>query len=377
MSPPLADERFEIVEVRLRELEPVPAAQPFRDATMGPFTAYPLRAVGLRDRDGTWGEAPLKGEGQPALVSLLVGALLAHPPAAHPELLRALRWAIRNDGFRGPAGVALAAVDLALHDLAARRRGLPLHRLLGATRDHAPAYGSGGGTHLDDDALAAELAGFVARGFGCVKMKVAGEAGTRMDDDVRRVRLARAAIGPGVELAVDANQAWSVEEALRFAERIADQDVAWFEEPVHSADLVAIGELARRSPVPLAFGESERCRQVFPSLVAAGVRHLQPMPEACTAVEDWLAVRDLAARSGCRLSCGGVSYLTCQLVATAGAEALTELLVPLIEPLAAVLADPPRLVDGRFELGDAPGLACRVDWERCAGRVRSERSWSR
>ena len=170
-----------------------------------------------------------------------------------PAAWLAMRRAVRNDGGVGIAAMAIAAVDIALWDLSARLAGLPLCTLLGRFHDAVPVYGSGGFTSYDDARLAAQLADWAASGITRVKMKV----GRQPDADPRRVRRAREAVGPGVELYVDANGAYTRREALAWAERFAEEDVRYFEEPVSSDDLDGLAFVRDRAPAGMAIAAGE------------------------------------------------------------------------------------------------------------------------
>lgn len=162
---------------------------------------------------------------------------------------------VRNLGKQGIAAMAISAVDSALWDLKARLLGLPLVTLLGAVRDSVPIYGSGGFTSYSDTQLEAQLAGWVAAGIPRVKMKV-GRDGRA---DLRRVRVARKAIGADTELFVDANGAYSRKQALAQAQEFADMQVTWFEEPVSSDDLDGPALAAR----PRSCRDGDRGRRVW------------------------------------------------------------------------------------------------------------------
>jgi L-alanine-DL-glutamate epimerase-like enolase superfamily enzyme len=345
---------------------------------MGPFETFGISAIHLRDADGNEGEAPTTNQ-LAMLEAMLLPRLLREVPTAYSELYHDMYWAIRNTGFRGPAASTLGGVDLALHDLAARRAGKPLHRYLGATRDWAAVYGSGGGVNLTERELIDEMTGFVGRGFTSLKMKVGKNFGREMDEDVRRVKAVRKIVGPGPRLAVDANQTWAAEQALEFAKRIADQTIAWFEEPVHSADLSEIRTVCESSPIPVAMGESEMCGRVFPSLAEAGVTHLQPAVHQLSGVDEWLATRDLALSRGLAFSSGGFSQYVCQLIATAPETTETELLVPIIGTLDPLFKRKPQLRHGRYHLTDEPGISIRVDWDRLTkeNQISIDKRWKR
>src|SRR5688500_393529 len=177
---------------------------------------------------------------------------------------------------------------MAMRDILAQRANLAWHRFMGAQRDKVPVYASGGGTNLPLDELLAEMRDFVACGFRTVKMNGGADFGTRMEEDVRRVRAVRAAIGANIGLAVDANQTWDAAQALDFARRIAELDIAWFEEPVHSADRAALRELcAAPCPIPVAMGESESHWLGFRDLAECGAPHLQCGPGGLPGFDRW------------------------------------------------------------------------------------------
>ena len=116
------------------------------------------------------------------------------------EIWSTMLWKVRNLGRPGVASMAISAIDNALWDLKAKLLGLPLLVLLGKCGDRVPVYGSGGFTSYSIAQLQRQLAGWAAVGIGMVKMKI----GTHPEQDVDRVRAAREAIGPEVQLFVDA-----------------------------------------------------------------------------------------------------------------------------------------------------------------------------
>jgi L-alanine-DL-glutamate epimerase-like enolase superfamily enzyme len=193
-----------------------------------------------------------------ASITALIESLLAETIAGFNALDPQAAWlamqrAVRNLGREGLAATAISAVDAALYDLKSRILDLPLATLLGAYRHEVPIYGSGGFTTYSDDELQTQLAGWVSRdGCAFVKMKV----GTHPQDDPRRVEIAKAAIGEAT-LFVDANGAYSVTQALAFAERFADQNVGWFEEPVSSDDLRGLRKIRARAPFGMEIAAGE------------------------------------------------------------------------------------------------------------------------
>jgi L-alanine-DL-glutamate epimerase-like enolase superfamily enzyme len=142
---------------------------------------------------------------------------------------------------------ALAAVDLALWDAAGRRAGRPVAELLADAPERAVAVNATIGAG-DPEAAAGAAAQAAAAGFACVKLKVG------IGDDDARVAAVRAAVGPGVALRLDANGAWSVEEAERRIGELAVHDLELVEEPV--SGVAALRALRDRVEVPIAMDET-------------------------------------------------------------------------------------------------------------------------
>ncbi|KON81415.1 hypothetical protein PA01_07175 [Azoarcus sp. PA01] len=207
------------------------------------------------------------------------------------------RWhdmtvAIRNLGRPGICAMAISVVDSALWDLKARALGLPLAALLGRARADIAVYGSGGFTSCSTPALQAQLDSWAQQGFAHVKMKVGRSPG----DDVARVTAAAQSIGRQTELFVDANGAYTRKQALWFAERFAELQVAWFEEPVSSDDLAGLRLLRDRGPAGMAISAGEYGYDLpyFRRLLEAGaVDILQADATRCGGVTGFLGVAAL------------------------------------------------------------------------------------
>jgi L-alanine-DL-glutamate epimerase-like enolase superfamily enzyme len=198
----------------------------------------------------------------------LVAAVVGKEAMAVPAAWAAMAQKVRNLGKPGIAAMAIAAVDNALWDLKARLLDIPLVTLLGPVRAGVDVYGSGGFTSYDDRQLRDQLGGWVASGIPRVKMKI----GTHPADDLRRVRVAREAIGPDAQLFVDANGAYSRKQALAFAEAFTDLGVTWFEEPVYHHDHEGLRLLRDRGPagMDIAAGEYAYDTEYFRRLLDAG-----------------------------------------------------------------------------------------------------------
>jgi len=212
----------------------------------------------------------------------------------------AMSRALRNIGRPGVGMMAVAALDVALWDLKARLAGLSLARLLDAAHETVPVYGSGGFTSYPLERLCGQLGGWVAQGIPRVKMKVGRDPGA----DPARVDAVRGAIGPDVELYVDANGALSRKEAVAWAWRFADEwGVAWFEEPVSSDDVEGLALVRDLGPpgLDVAAGEYGYLLPDFARLAGA-VDCLQADVTRCGGITGLKRAAAVAAEHGLELS---------------------------------------------------------------------------
>lgn len=177
-------------------------------------------------------------------------------------------WAEMNPyGHKGMTVGALSAIDTACWDMKGKAVGLPLHRMFGACRHRIKTYASGGLWLSDSiDELAREAEQFVADGFHAMKVRI-GKPDWR--DDFERVRAVRNAIGPNIELMVDANQGLTVKQAIRLGRRLEELDIFWLEEPVAAHDLAGHAEVRSRLDTPVASGESEYSRFGMRTMIEA------------------------------------------------------------------------------------------------------------
>lgn len=363
LKTPIYREPFDIRTVEMRCVAPVEFKRPFYDATMGPFQHYRACFVRLTDRHGTWGECEFPVTGLDLLKHTFVSLLLDAKETTYEALYRTLYWSIRNEGFRGGAALALGHLDRIFHDLIARRQGVPVFRYLGGNNPRVRAYASGGSIHLEGNELLDECLAWEAQGYATIKMKFGG-LDTSVQEDLTRIASVREALRPETGLAVDANQSMILAKAQVLSQELGGMNIAWLEEPVHSAALHNIEALCDSSPVPISYGESERTALVFPSLVRAGVRHLQPIAGHIVSLHEWLSIAELARRHDLMFSGGGTSHINASLVAAAGQEAQLEYLEPVVGAMASLLWVKPDVRDGHFIVPEVPGIGTEVDWPR-------------
>ncbi len=200
-------------------------------------------------------------------------------------------------GRRGMMIRALSAIDIALWDLAGKRRNAPLAELLGGCIRAVPAYASGGYYRGDESAAAQIVAEEIEenrrQGFRDHKIKVGGLS---IAGDADRVAAGIAAIGPEGRLALDANNAYpNAHEALRairaFERAAGDHGLWWMEEPLSPDDIAGHAELARAVETPIATGEIAQTRYEFRALIetkAADI--LQPDAGVLGGISEWIRV---------------------------------------------------------------------------------------
>jgi L-alanine-DL-glutamate epimerase-like enolase superfamily enzyme len=154
---------------------------------------------------------------------------------------------------------AMGAVDIAIWDIIGKALGLPVYKVLGAYDERIRVYAAGGyyeeGKGLKE--LAREMEEYVGEGFRAVKMKVGGEP---MSVDAERVRAVRDAVGPKVDLLIDANNKWNAYDAIRFGRMVEKYDIYWFEEPVEPDDFTGCAEVKNALDIPIVAGENEFTR---------------------------------------------------------------------------------------------------------------------
>jgi L-alanine-DL-glutamate epimerase-like enolase superfamily enzyme len=217
----------------------------------------------------------------------LAPRLTGHDALAIGGAWRTMVEQIRNLGRPGIASMAIAAVDNALWDLKGKLLDVSVAALIGIVRPGIMAYGSGGFTSYSDSQLREQLGGWAEVGFLAVKMKIGRDAAA----DIARVHAAREAIGPKVELFVDANGAYTRKQALYQAHRFRDDDVTWFEEPVVADDLKGLRLIRDAGPpgMNIAAGEYGYDSWYFRRMLDAGaVDVLQADATRCAGVTGFL-----------------------------------------------------------------------------------------
>ena len=269
-------------------------------------------------------------------------------------------------GRAGSTMRALSIIDVALWDRNARAAGLPLSQYLGGyAKDTVKAYASGG-YYLDgktNEQLGEELAGYVAKGFKAVKMKVGRFS---PQEEEARISVAREAIGDDILLMLDANNAWKdLPTALEYMKRYEPYDPYFIEEPFSPDDINNHAELARRTSVPVATGEIEAGRWRHQELLekrAAMV--LQTDAAVCGGISEWRRIAASAAGFGVNMYPHWFHDLHIHLVAsTPNAEYVEFFPDDQVLNFRRLVDTQLEFADGRLTVPVTPGLGFRFDDE--------------
>ncbi|SDT49664.1 mandelate racemase/muconate lactonizing enzyme family protein [Jiangella sp. DSM 45060] len=331
---------------------------------------YETLLVKVTADDGTcgWGEAlaPVGPEVPAAVVDRLLAPVLRGMDARRPRpAWSRLRDLMRERGhLTGHQADALAAVDIALWDLAGRIAGRPVAELLGgAFRDAVPVYVSGLPRETDDE-RAALAATWVERGATAVKLHL----GHGVDADLATVDAVRAA-APSLRVAVDAHWVYDVTDALRLADGLAARGGWFLEAPLAPEDVAGHAELVRQARLPIAVGEALRNRYEFGSWLDARALRLAQPDVARTGITEAMVVAELAAARHVPVaphhSTGLAVALAAGLHVSAAVESLAvfEYQPTSVDVGQRVLRQPLPIGPGSIAVPGGPGLGIDVDEE--------------
>ena len=292
---------------------------------------------------------------------LLNGKLFDKPAEAF-EFLTRKTWVLGlQTGEFGPIAQCIAGIDIALHDLMARRDKIPLWKYLGGVSDSVKTYASG--INPANAEKTAEMA--LEAGHNALKLKIGFDSAR----DIQNIKSLRALLGENGELMVDANQAWTVNEAREMMQKIAAFDIKWLEEPIHAdrpddewCSLKASGN------TPLAGGENIMGGRHFDRLIeAAYFSVIQPDLAKWGGLTETVPVARKIIEAGIRYCPhylgGGIGLLaSAHALAAVGGNGVLEFDINK-NPLRSTF------VDAFFEtssnlikLGESPGLGVEVDF---------------
>jgi D-galactarolactone cycloisomerase len=264
---------------------------------------------------------------------------------------------------RGLALQAIAALDTAIWDALGRAAGLPLYRLWGAVTDEVPISVIGGYYHLDAGQTAETVRRYVDQGFGGMKFKVGGRS---PQVDAERFRVAREAAGPDFVLMADANQGYTLAEAVDFARRVADVGLRWFEEPCRwTNDRRWMRDVRYQAGVPVCAGQSETTLHGLRDLLIDGAIDVSNFDASWAGGPTiWRKAAGLCAAFGVQLGHHEEPQVSSHLLASVPDHTFTECFDEERDPFFWRLTDmSTRVAGGRYQLPDRPGFGIDLDWD--------------
>jgi L-alanine-DL-glutamate epimerase-like enolase superfamily enzyme len=351
--------------VKITGVSAIPLAIPLNEGT--PPSTWAAGAgkqilVRVETDEGLVGWGECFAYGAPLAVCNVVDEGLApivtgHDPTQIEYLIDRTHRALMIWGRRGLAMMAVSGVELALWDLAGKARGVPVYQLLGGLcQPRVRAYASLLRYPSPAD-VARAAAQAVGRGATAVKLH---------QIDVPSIAAAREAIGAGVELMVDTNCPWTVEEAIRVGRQLERYDLRWLEEPVWPPeDYAGLARVRAAVHIPIACGENDATVFGFKAILDAGAADVvQPSVTKVGGLSEMKKIATLAAAANVTLVPHSYYFgpglaATLHLIASTPGVPYVEF--PPGELQAPLLATPIRSVDGFVGVPDAPGLGADPD----------------
>ncbi|MGD6742106.1 L-talarate/galactarate dehydratase [Streptomyces sp. BH106] len=304
------------------------------------------------------------GPAQFAHAKEIADNLIGEDPSDIGRLWTKLVWAGASVGRSGVATQAIAALDIALWDLKAKRAGLPLAKLLGAHRDSVQCYNTSGGfLHTPTDQVLDNATASLASGIGGIKIKV-GNPDRKAD--LARLTAVREHIGDDVPLMVDANQQWDRPTAQRMGRAMEEFDLVWIEEPLDAYDAQGHAALAASLDTSVATGEMLASVAEHVELIKANACDvIQPDAPRIGGITQFLKLATLAEHNNLQLAPHFAMEIHLHLAAAYPIEPWVEhfdWLEPLFNERLAIS-------DGRMHVSSRPGLGITLSEQARAWTV--------
>ncbi len=351
-----------IARIEIQQVDLVPKVK--RTDAIQAFVAQETPIVRIFTDDGAAGTGYTYtiGQGGSSIVALLrdhVGPwLIGRDADMVEELWKGLFFFTHATSVGGITAFALAAIDTALWDLRCRKAGLPLHVMAGGAQRRIPIYSTEGGwLHVDTKALVDDALAVKAKGFGGTKIKVGRP---HVAEDVARLGAVRAAVGPGFEIMTDANQAFTVSEAIRRARAFEPLDLAWFEEPLPAEDIDGHVRLSNSTSLPIAVGESLYHPSHFREYLQRGACSIVQVDVGRVGgITPWLKTAHLAETFNVMVCPHFLMELHVGLCAAVPNAAWVEYIPQLDD----ITASRIRIENGHAIPSDKPGIGIEWDWQ--------------
>ena len=304
------------------------------------------------------------GYGLYAHAKEIAGNLIGEDPSDIARIWDKLVWAGASVGRSGLATQAIAAFDVALWDMKAKRAGLPLAKLLGARRDSVQCYNTSGGfLSTPVDQLVANCESAIAGGIGGIKIKVGSPDPM---SDLSRLEAVRKVVGDRVPLMVDANQQWDRPTAERVGRALEEFNLVWIEEPLDAYDVEGHARLAAQLVTPIASGEMLTSVAEHLALIANdAVDFIQPDAPRVGGITQFLKIATMAEQKYLKMAPHFAMEIHLHLAAAYAHDTWVEHF-DWLDPL---FNEHLEIKDGRMMVSDRPGLGFTLSEQALAWRV--------
>jgi galactonate dehydratase len=366
-------------EIRITDVIAHPLTQRLPQPTVtswGKYTEVSIVLVEVRTDAGIIGVGEALARFSPkAYAELIETSLKPRLVGGNPADIQA-HWRTMRRALSGRAGgmlfEAIAGVDIALWDILGKVAGLPIYRLLGGMgRTEVPVYAASVNWG-SDEFMDRELDGYLEKGFPRIKIKIANP----VKDACRRIARLRRRAGDDIELYVDANWAYTLEEAVEVGRALSDNTYFWFEEPLRPEDEAGYEELHRRCATPLAAGESNYTLDQAMRLVAnRTLSYLQPDVARSGGISETRRMAEFAAAHDVQYAPHiGMSGIICETASVHLAAAMPNTRAmecetdssPFKTALTGAAPGVDRQKNGMLPVPTSPGLGLEIDWDAVA-----------
>jgi L-alanine-DL-glutamate epimerase-like enolase superfamily enzyme len=366
-------------ELRITDVIAHPLKQSLPQPTVtswGTYTEVSIVLVEVRTNAGIVGVGEALARFSPkAYAELLETSLKPRLVGGNPTDIQA-HWRTMRRALSGRSGgmlfEAIAGVDIALWDILGKVSGLPIHRLLGGMgRTEVPVYAASVNWG-SEEFMDRELDNYLEKGFPRIKIKIANP----VKDACRRIARLRKRAGDDIELCVDANWAYTLEEAVEVGRALSDNSYFWFEEPLRPEDEVGYEELHRRCATPLAAGESNYTLDQAMRLVAnRTLSYLQPDVARSGGISETRRMAEFAAAHDVQYAPHiGMSGIVCETASVHLAAAMPNIRAMECETdasafktaLTGAAPGADRQKNGMLPVPTGPGLGIEIDWDAVA-----------
>lgn len=340
----------------------VPMRLPLQTSS-GTIRIAPLALIDLQTDEGVTGRSylfcytPLVLKPVCELLANL-DPILRGASVAPLEISRLLHARFRLLGAKGIVGMALAGIDMAAWDALARVERQPLARALGADLLDVQAYNSCGLGLIGPDAVPAEAEALATAGFSAIKVRLGYPD---LATDIKVVRAVKAAVGEGVLVMSDYNQALSVPEAVQRVQALGDEGLYWIEEPCLAHDYEGNARVRAASRCPIQMGENWWGPSEMAASLGFGASDFG-MPDAMKigGVTGWMQAAALAEAAGMPISTHLFPEVSVHLMAATPTRHWLE----FVDWASPVLVQPMEIRNGKASVPDAPGTG--IEWNESA-----------